>query len=72
MDKDAEGKKFYRISSHITNGTCAKVYPRGPNEMLVLPFLIKSYMGGITNELIIQAVKAKIDDAGNPKGEVQL
>ena len=51
--------EVFEVSSWITRGRCATVYKFAfSKNFSVSPFLIKSYMGGITTELIVDAVEA--------------
>lgn len=51
--------EVFEVSSWITRGRCATVYKFAfGKKFSVSPFLIKSYMGGITTELIVDAVEA--------------
>ncbi|MCK4120418.1 hypothetical protein ACI2UK_24390 [Ralstonia nicotianae] len=46
------------VSSDLTGGVCATVFfADNPPRPLIVPFLIPSYMQGITPELIGQAVQ---------------
>lgn len=50
----------YEVSSGLTRGHCATVYVSrsDPRRIHVSPFLIPSYMQGITTTLICEAVQA--------------
>lgn len=50
----------YEVSSWLTRGHCATVYVSrsDPRRIHVSPFLIPSYMQGITTPLICEAVQA--------------
>ncbi len=52
------GPDTLSVSSHLTRGRCATVYMFGivPGHRQIVPFLIPSYMQGITTALIDQAV----------------
>ena len=63
---------YYMVSSWLTRGRCAEVaVPRcDPARFHIKPFLIQSYMQGITESLIrevvqafIQAQKAKVEQS---------
>ena len=55
-----DSAEMLEISSHLTRGRCATVYMFGviPGHRQIAPFLIPSYMQGITLELIGEAVDA--------------
>ncbi len=52
-----EGAGRFEVSSSLTRGRCATVHKFGFSDSLnVMPALIPSYMQGITDELIREAV----------------
>ena len=50
---------YYEVHSWLTRGRCAEVAVSraDPERVHVRPFLIPSYMQGITSSLIVEAVK---------------
>lgn len=58
----SEHYDYYTVYSWLTRGRCAEVtvLRSNPEHMSVRPFLITSYMQGITDGLIRQAVRAFI------------
>lgn len=58
----SEHYDYYTVYSWITRGRCAEVTVSrsNPENISVRPFLIPSYMQGITDGLIREAVKAFI------------
>lgn len=56
-----EGAGRFDVSSSLTRGRCATVYKFGFSDTLnVMPALIPSYMQGITEALIREAVETFI------------
>ena len=58
----SEHYDYYTVYSGLTRGRCAEVSASrsDPANISIRPFLIPSYMQGITNNLIREAVKAFI------------
>lgn len=58
---------YYTVSSWLTRGRCAEVAVSrsDPERVHVHPFLIPSYMQGITDGLIREAIRAAVR-AENP------
>lgn len=67
-----EGAGCFEISSSLTRGRCATVLKFGFSDTLsVIPALIPSYMQGITDKLICEAVE-RFMAAQKPKSASQL
>ena len=66
-DKDLD---HYTVSSWLTRGRCAEVAVsrNDPSRIHVRPFLIPSYMQGITESLIVAAVRAHIQARAGARG----
>lgn len=59
--------RIYEVRSWLTRGRCATVYVHawadGAESVSVAPFLIPSYMQGITDALILAAYRRHVADA---------
>lgn len=59
---DFDSPEVFEVSSWLTRGRCATVYKsKCTNAMTIQPFLIPSYMQGITDALLREAVVAFLE-----------
>lgn len=70
ITREDDSMKTYEVRSGLTRGRCATIYAGRTSDYLhIAPFLIPSYMQGITEGLILEAYRKHLA-AGAQRGTI--